>query len=264
MVAREITREAGHLSAYELRPQHLGKLIDSWRLRWGIATVCTRRKYLVLLVKWLVAQGANPGLRETIPLTKTPSARTVIAKDGELESAIKLASPFLRCWIEITAGHGLRFAEALRLCPRDVDTADQTMTYRTKGDRTNTLPIGDDLFKIFASVETPGNTSTPYLEIIAGKKIGPFAVRNAWRRLKKKAGVNPEVRPHDLRRTLAVRAYESTKDLRAVQQMLGHKNLTTTCLYLENRDHVKLRSLMNTLRAEQKAAAAAAAGRLTN
>jgi integrase len=259
-----VINAAGHLSAYSLRPEHFAPIIADWQTRWGIATVHTRRKYLAMLTAWLTASGANAQLRGCIPKTKAPQPRTVVAAPAELTALVENANPWMRCWLSLTAGHGLRFSEALRLCPADVDTSDQTMTYRTKGDRTNTLPMNDDLAPIAAAAQSPGNRLTPLIEIVAGRPITPKAVRDAWKALKKKAGANPWLRPHDLRRTLAVRLYESTKDMRAVQQTLGHKNLITTCIYLENRDNVNLRLLLNTLRSEQAAVAAAAAGRLTN
>jgi site-specific recombinase XerC len=55
-----------------------------------------------------------------------------------------------------------------------------------------------------------------------------------FRALKARCGIARNLRPHDLRRTTAVKIYEGTKDLRTVQTILGHKSLGSTIYYLDH------------------------------
>ncbi len=72
-------------------------------------------------------------------------------------------------------------------------------------------------------------------------------IGRAWQKAKKKAHANPSLWMHDLRRTAAVALYEVSKDLRVVEQMLGHKSLSSTITYLEHRDPGKLRPYLEAI-----------------
>jgi len=59
------------------------------------------------------------------------------------------------------------------------------------------------------------------------------------------SGVNPRLTPHDLRRTVAKRVYDITCDLRIVQQLLGHRHITSTLHYIGAVDRSALRDALN-------------------
>ena len=69
-----------------------------------------------------------------------------------------------------------------------------------------------------------------------------------WREAIKKAKANPNLHIHDLRRTIATELYAHTKDLRAVQTLLGHRSMSSTILYIAPMDPDKLRSLMEEIK----------------
>jgi site-specific recombinase XerC len=200
----------------------------------------------------MIASGAPKQILETLGHVRDPAPRTTIATPDELTRLTLNASTWMRCWLSITAGHGLRRAEADRLCPAQYNADSRTITFRTKGDRTHQLQITDELRAYFEMVEPVADRNTPLVHLIAGRKIGSAAIRKQWEALKKKAGVNRLLRIHDLRRTLAVRIYDLTKDLRAVQHTLGHSNLLTTCMYLEHHDPQSIRPLLNQLQQDSK------------
>jgi site-specific recombinase XerC len=210
--------------------------------------VSTRRRELKRFLSWLVESGGNPDLISQLTKVRLPRYRTVIAKPEEIDKLVKIAAPWLRCWLTITAGHGLRFAEANRLSPAQYNRQESTITFRTKGEGTNTLPVSDDLKYFFQTAPENPDPNIPLLELHAGRRLSEEYLRKCWHDLKIQAGVNPELRPHDLRRTLAVRTYDLTKDLRAVQHLLGHANLYTTCGYLEHHDPDSIRPVLNQLR----------------
>jgi integrase len=159
----------------------------------------------------------------------------------------------MRCWMEIAEGHGLRRAEALRLCPAQHSEQDNTITYRTKGELTNTLPVSPDLLAYFEMVKPVVDPNTSLIDLIAGRHITHDIFYKAWQQLKAKAKVNPQLRPHDMRRTLAQRAYHETKkDILAVQKLLGHESLMSTLLYLRSADPQNLGPLIDRLSADNR------------
>lgn len=189
----------------------------------------------------------------TLARVREPAPREVTATPDELARLQVTACAWEKCLLAIIAGLGLRRAEAVNLCPANYDRETQTITYRTKGDQTNKLPVTDELrafFELFG--DETANPNTPLLELMRGKKTTLAVVNEAWRELRVRARVNPNLRMHDLRRTVAHRTYDETHDLRVVQRLLGHADLGTTLKYLRHHDPDKLgnlSTLLNQLRA---------------
>ena len=222
-------------------------IVARWKENLAASTASTRRKELRRLLHWLVKLGAAPELTTLLTQARQPRPRTTIATPEELTALHRNACPWMRCYLALTATHGMRLAEALRLAPAHLDTTTNTVTFRTKGNQTNTIPVSDELRAFFDAAPVAVDPNTPLLELLAGRELNQSYVWDAWTALKKRAGVNPLLRTHDLRRTLAVQLYDLTRDLRVVQQALGHTNLMTTCLYLEHRDPAAIRPLVNEL-----------------
>jgi len=128
------------------------------------------------------------------------------------------------------------------------------VSYVKKGGDIYELPLSDELEQLFALA--PVDDDRPFLESLRGPeglgrahvRICDDTIREAWQRLKRRTGVNPELKPHDLRRTTADLAWEATHDLRIVQQLLGHKSMATTAEYLQHRDQATLRPLIQALK----------------
>jgi integrase/recombinase XerC len=188
-----------------------------------------------------------------LPKIRTPKARTVIAKPDELRKLFTTAEPWLRCYLCLTYGLGLRHAEACSISPRSFNKDDHTITFTKKGGDQFTLPTTRELEAIFNQAPETDDPSVSYLQLLRGnlglksKNISTVAVRQSFYKLRKRAGVNEEIRPHDLRRTLAVETLNRTKDIRLVQQILGHSSLSTTAKYLENRSIANIRDYLDTI-----------------
>ncbi|HEY0703446.1 MAG TPA: site-specific integrase [Candidatus Acidoferrales bacterium] len=223
-------------------------VIESWRSRFSPNTVAVRRRELKRFLAWMVDNGAHHDVLYNLSKVRKPMPRTVIATPAELDRLTQHAPPWQRCWLSITAGHGLRFAEANRLSRAQYDEHAATLTFRTKGQDTNTLPASDELQAFFKMAPMSADPNAHLIDLLAGRRLSGAYIRRQWQDLKMQAGVNPELRPHDLRRTLAVRTYDLTKDLRTVQHLLGHRNLFTTCGYLEHHDPAAIRPLLNQLK----------------
>lgn len=164
-----------------------------------------------------------------------------------------LAEPWHRCYLHLTLRLGLRHSEACSICPRSFNEADHTITFTKKGGDPFTLPTTRELEDIFKLAPETDDPTVSYLQLLRGSlglkgpRISKTTVRQNFYKLRDRAGVSKEVRPHDLRRTFAVKAMEDTNNVRLVGQLLGHSSLSTTAKYLENRNLAKLREYLDTI-----------------
>jgi integrase len=198
----------------------------------------------------LVEAGAPRAITLTLAAAREPLPRTVIATPDELARLQVAAGAWEKCFLAMTAGLGLRRGEAIRLAPANYDPRTNTIAYRTKGEQTNRLTATDELKAWFEQYgRGVSDPNTPLLELVAGKPIGNWLIEHAWERLTNKANVNPQLRMHDLRRTVAIRVYEATNDIRQAQHLLGHRHAATTFKYLANFERRKdITPLLNELR----------------
>ena len=134
-----------------------------------------------------------------------------------------------------------------------------------------TLPVSAAIAEVIEKLPSGIDRQTPIVNLLRkhrpGQQPGPAPrFTKQWKALKKRAGIRPELRIHDLRRTLAEDVWNATHDLRAVQAQLGHRSPTTTARYLA--DRITLQDLkpilrkvqqLRTLRETENAAAAAVA-----
>ena len=135
------------------------------------------------------------------------------------------------------------------LDPAAYNAEKHTVSFRKKGGDTHTLPVTPEIEQLITIAPDHGDPRESYISRFLHKRGGALEVRvrKEWSRLRTKAGVDPSLKPHDLRRTAAVSLYELTKDIRVVQQLLGHGNMTTTGWYLQHADAEKIRPLVEAM-----------------
>lgn len=122
---------------------------------------------------------------------------------------------------------GLRIAEALATTPKDIDLELMLLTVYGKGSKVRHVPLSTPaLMEIapayLAAVRENRPTLLPWKDRHARATITRLGVR---------AGLKRTLSSHDLRATFATAAYEKTKDIRVVQELLGHGSVKTTELY---------------------------------
>lgn len=120
---------------------------------------------------------------------------------------------------------GLRVSEACAVVPNDFNLNIMTLTVRGKGDKTRVIPVSDEAWMQLA---WPHRTATLMSRTLVGWQQR-FA-RQVIRRIGV-ASLGHPVASHDLRATFATAAYEKTKDLRTVQELMGHADSKTTEVY---------------------------------
>jgi integrase len=187
------------------------------------------------------------GLVELLPKPRRPGPRRTIAAPREIDALLRAAPTWQRVIILLAAHAGFRRSDCLRVAPVHYNAERRTITIdQKKTGETVTVPVTDTLARVLEAAPD-GPPTTPFYELHKGSPISYAGVDSAWQALKKKTGVNPNLWLHDLRRTLAVSVYDISKDLRAVEQLLGHQSLRSTTEYLEHRDPQKLRPYLDAL-----------------
>ncbi len=139
--------------------------------------------------------------------------------------------------LELFYSSGLRLSELVNLNMSALDFVEGTVTVTGKGNKTRIVPIGDFAIKAIQNwfVVRPNiideALDKPVFIGLQGRRI---SARNIQYRIKEwaiKQGIHSSVHPHMLRHSFATHVLQSSGDLRAVQEMLGHANISTTQVY---------------------------------
>ena len=138
---------------------------------------------------------------------------------------------------ELFYSSGLRLSELAALDLTDVDLPDNSLIVRTgKGGKSRILPIGS---KAVTAINnwlqlrlTYVVVSEPALFVSTrGTRLGQRSIELRLEQWCKKKGIAGHIHPHMLRHSFASHLLESSEDLRAVQELLGHSNISTTQIY---------------------------------
>ena len=145
-----------------------------------------------------------------------------------------------RALIELLYATGMRVSELISLRPSDINLEASYLTCTGKGDKQRIVPIGDeaaDWVRKYHKQARPallGKRNSPRLFVNA-RGGGPGLTRvGFWKILKayaRQAGLTRTLSPHMLRHSFATHLLERGADLRAIQMMLGHADLSTTQIY---------------------------------
>lgn len=141
-----------------------------------------------------------------------------------------------RAMLELLYSSGLRLAELVALDLHDIDLADATVRVTGKGAKTRVLPVGrkaraavQDWLHKRAQLADP---DTQALFVGArGKRISPRSIEQRVDYWARRQGLGVHVHPHMLRHSFASHLLESSGELRAVQELLGHADVSTTQIY---------------------------------
>lgn len=158
-----------------------------------------------------------------------------------------LAAPNIRDWIgmrdraalELMYATGMRVSEIADLSMEGLNTDVGFIKCRGKGDKERIVPMGksakEALMRYLGRVrpkllKKDSNDQHVFLSRL-GKKISRQSFWKIIRKYKKTAGIKKEITPHTLRHSFATHMLERGADLRVVQEMLGHSDISTTQLY---------------------------------
>jgi integrase/recombinase XerC len=141
-----------------------------------------------------------------------------------------------KAMFELLYSSGLRLAELVSLDPIDIDLADASVRVTGKGNKTRIVPLGShaiSALKAWLEVRDPIAKPDETALFIGknGARISPRTVQLQLRQWGIKQGIATGVHPHLLRHSFATHVLQSSGDLRAVQEMLGHASISTTQVY---------------------------------
>jgi integrase/recombinase XerC len=247
-------RDIKHLSSY-----CSGKSIVQWadlqhtdirahiagRHRKGLSSKSLQRElsairsfYSYLLKKGQVSINPAQHIQAPKQARKLPKTLDVDQLSGLLEAG---ASSLLEIrdlsMFELFYSSGLRLSELSALDLTDLDLPDQTLIVRNgKGGKSRVLPIGSKAIiaiKNWLALRTLKAAATEQALFITtrGTRIGHRSIELRLKQWCKKKGIAEHIYPHMLRHSFASHLLESSQDLRAVQELLGHSNISTTQIY---------------------------------
>jgi len=143
-----------------------------------------------------------------------------------------------RAILELFYSSGLRLAELTGLSPEDINFADATVRVTGKGGKTRIVPVGSHAATaLHAWLEQ--RDALPVVDAHAlfvnrqGRRLGPRAIQSRVQQRGLRQGIASRVHPHMLRHSFASHVLQSSSDLRAVQEMLGHSSISTTQVYTQ-------------------------------
>ncbi len=138
-----------------------------------------------------------------------------------------------RALLELLYSSGLRVSELTNVRWRDLDLAEGMIRVTGKGSKTRIVPVGRKAVAALQALREQDRRGAddPLVCGRLGKPLTPNDVRARLKRRAKDQGVWKRVYPHLLRHSCASHVLESSGDLRAVQELLGHADIGTTQIY---------------------------------
>ena len=232
-----------HVTHAELR----GYLAEMSRARYSAETMNRRLSSVRDLYRWLVEEGVttedaaaaivSPKRAKTLPrtLTEDEAERLLEACDGRDARDVRD-----RAFLELLYATGARISEVSKLDVRDVDLNQGQVRLEGKGSKTRIVPIYDlaaervrsYVLEARPGLAAKGNTREEALFISTrGNRMSADALRTVFERRAVAAGIDRPVTPHAMRHTFATELLSGGADLRSVQTLLGHADLSTTQIY---------------------------------
>lgn len=247
LVQADIRRFVGRLHGRGLAPASLARVLSAWRS----------------FYRWLALQnkvGVNPvvGVRAPKRSKRLPKALSVdqavqLVSQAPADSALALRDKAI---VELLYSSGLRLAELVsldwRAFPAEarggarslpaseswIDLAEREVVVTGKGAKQRRVPLGGaaaDALRAWLAVRgSLARTEARALFVSSrGTRLAARSVAGRIERLARVLGLGVHVHPHALRHSMASHVLQSSGDLRAVQELLGHANISTTQIYTQ-------------------------------
>ena len=169
---------------------------------------------------------------------KLPNVLTIEEVDSLLD--IDLNTPFdyrNKAMLELLYGTGLRISELLNLKIFDIDFENCIIRCIGKGNKERIVPIGEYVIKYlqeylnYRKLLLKKKNNDYLLLNNLGTKLSRFSFFKILKKLLKDKNINKNISPHSIRHSFATHMLECGADLRSIQELLGHSDISTTRIY---------------------------------
>ena len=224
----QIRRFIGKMHSRDLGSKSIARALSAWR---GF--------YDYLIQHHGFTQNPVHGLRAPKAAKTLPQALSVDQAvrfvDITGDSLLEIRDHAL---LELFYSSGLRLAELVNLNLNCIDFSEGTIEVTGKGNKTRIVPLGSHASTSIqkwltsrALITIDEKDTQAVFVTQQGRRITPRAVQYRVKAWAIKQGLNSNMHPHILRHSFASHVLQSSQDLRAVQEMLGHANISTTQVY---------------------------------
>lgn len=227
--AHELRRQAMRLHGQGLAARSIARTLSAWRAYY----------------RWLARRGeiaADPcvGLRAPKRPRVLPKALAIeqtaalLAQTGDADDMLATRD---RAMFELFYSSGLRLSELASLnLSGNLDLAAAEVTVTGKRGKTRTVPVGAKAVEVLSAwleqrMSLAAQDEPALFVSQRGTRLTPRAIELRLAQWAKKSGLGLNVHPHMLRHSFASHVLQSSGDLRAVQEMLGHASIATTQIY---------------------------------
>jgi integrase/recombinase XerD len=238
---RHVGKRLDHVGPDDLRRYQV-HLLEERRLAVGtvVAQLAALRFFYLRVLK-------RRNMKEDLPYPKRPRRLPIILSPEEVQRLIAGAQNlFHRTMLMTLYGGGLRRSELLHLKVGDIDSQRMVVRIeRGKGGHDREVPLSPTLL---AALREYWRWMRPQTYLFPGTQNGwradkPLSARVIWEAVRfaaRTAGIDKHVSPHTLRHSYATHLLEAGADLRTIQVLLGHADLSHTTVYLHlSRRHLQ-------------------------
>jgi integrase/recombinase XerD len=198
-----------------------------------------RSFFRFLVLSGLVSKDATAQLTTPSTWLALPKFLTVAEAEALLHSPDEKKPRGLRdrAMLEVLYGSGLRVSELATLKLAEINLEDGFLVCRGKGGKERIVPLGRSAcaaIKRYLAEVRPRFDGGGREELFLSRRGRPFTRQGVWKLLRQyaaAAGLAAKISPHVLRHSFATHLLERGADLRSVQLMLGHSQITTTQIY---------------------------------
>jgi len=206
-------------------------------------TICRKMSTLKSYYKYLSKRSSYPNIMNDIKLPKKVKKLPSFVNYSDLEEILKISSEHKfgsrnNLIIELLYATGVRVSELVNIKLGDINFSDKTIRILGKGNKERIVYFGEYAEEAMLDYinnlrcQLLDNKETDFLFLNKyGCKISDRSIRNIIEDIIKRSSVKMHVSPHTIRHTFATHLLTEGCDLKSVQYLLGHENLSTTQIY---------------------------------
>ncbi len=242
----EAWMETKHYTVHDIGTDELAAFLGS-RKKEGLAASSLRIHVVHLKVFWRFISGKNYVVADVAepliapkPDAVLPDSLHEVSVSNLLDSIdhMKFLGKRDQAILELFYASGLRLSEVCSARLENLDLDDGFIRVTGKGNKTRIVPVGDRAkaaIERYVKLERPqlvkSKTSSEIFLSVRGGRLSPERMRTIVKERAKAAGIDSKIYPHLLRHSFATHLLQNGADLRAIQEMLGHADISTTQIY---------------------------------